>query len=250
MKTRFGLAIRVVPLAAATALLAVHCGSDGSPPVGPTGSQGGSTSGSGGVGSGSFSGAAGGSAGGAASGSASGFASGSASGGAASGGTASGSASGAASGSASGAASGNASGSSSGSASGAASGANSGATSGGSGGSTIGAPGDGGTGMGALACGDMLTCTPPDVCCAGGANMCMSQTSCDAMGGDVYTCTGKANCPADQMCCVTACGAPGGGDIAQCQADCMDAPQVCQTTMECPNAMTCMGGAAALTTCQ
>lgn len=123
-------------------------------------------------------------------------------------------------------------------------------------GSTSSSSGSGGPGTGSIACGT-VTCTAPNVCCTGGGggagNACRTQTACDASGNDVYTCSGSANCPNGQVCCVSFGASPGGGDLAQCAATCgaRRTQQVCQPTDTCPNGTTCMrGGGAAFSTCQ
>ncbi|MDP9002763.1 MAG: hypothetical protein M3O46_21960 [Myxococcota bacterium] len=112
-------------------------------------------------------------------------------------------------------------------------------------------------GTGAIACSGM-TCTAPQVCCAGGGggntNTCDTLTGCDTGGNDSYTCTGQANCATPNVCCVTN-GTGGQNNVSVCQPTCTgnNRAQVCQTSSECPTGLVCRGGGIApqgFTTCR
>ena len=114
---------------------------------------------------------------------------------------------------------------------------------------------DSGVGTGPIACGGAMTCTAPNVCCAGGgpgnANTCSTPNGCDTMGGDTYACTGQANCGAGLSCCVTPGATPAGNDLAVCAATCTGTGnQVCQTSTECTGGLVCRTGTrVAMATC-
>jgi hypothetical protein len=151
--------------------------------------------------------------------------------------------------------------SSGGSGGGSGSGSSGGSTGGGSGGGS-GSGSSGGVslggatpGTGPIPCGMAGMCMPPNVCCVGGGggDTCTNAAMCALSGNDVYTCTGKANCPGG-ACCATP-GRNGMPDIAACRTTCTGGGtrryQVCQSSAECPMGQTCgMGQAVALNVCQ
>ncbi len=101
-------------------------------------------------------------------------------------------------------------------------------------------PIDGGT-TGTIQCGQSTCSASTDVCCVtfNGQSTSETCTPPNQCQGAQFDCSGAASCPPGEVCCGSFSQQKQGASCAPACQGGFQNPQICQTSAECPNGLTC-----------